>query len=128
MRPLFSSVSQRPCGIAPPLATVAATRAIWNGDATTSPCPYADCDSAFFNSAAVSGDDAAIPSSVAVSCSASAPTSYVPNCAKYALQLTTSPCSRSSVPCGVLILHVVANRPLRALQEVPTRPSGSRSH
>ena len=38
-RPLFSSASQRPCGMAPLLATVAATRAIWNGDATTSPCP-----------------------------------------------------------------------------------------
>src|ERR1039458_7484604 len=45
VRVLFWSVIQRPCGMAPPLATVAATRAIWNGDATTCPCPYEDCGS-----------------------------------------------------------------------------------
>src|SRR5262245_40493733 len=55
-RALFSSMSQRPWGMEPAFATVAATRAIWNGDATTSPCPYADCPSDFFNSAAESGD------------------------------------------------------------------------
>ena len=39
VRALVSSVIQRPAGIWPALATVAATRAIWNGDATTCPCP-----------------------------------------------------------------------------------------
>ena len=39
VRSLLSSPTQRPCGIWPPLAMVAATRAIWKGDATTCPCP-----------------------------------------------------------------------------------------
>src|ERR1022692_4095143 len=56
LRALVSSVIQRPCGIAPPLATVAATRAIWKGDATTCPCPYDDCGNDFFNWSAVLGD------------------------------------------------------------------------
>ncbi len=38
-RLLLSSIIQRPCGIFPLLATVAATRAIWNGLATTWPWP-----------------------------------------------------------------------------------------
>src|ERR1017187_6526041 len=82
VRALFSSVIQRPCGIAPPFATVAATRASWNGEATTCPWPYDDCGSDFFNCAAVLGDADAIPSRLAVAHSGSAPTSYVPNCAK----------------------------------------------
>ena len=40
-RALLSSSIQRPCGIRPPAAIVAATRAILNGEISTSPCPYA---------------------------------------------------------------------------------------
>src|ERR1035438_5338006 len=76
VRTLFSSVIQRPCGMAPPLATVAATRASWNGDATTCPCPYDDCGSDLRNCAAVPGEATAMPSRLAASSSASAPTSY----------------------------------------------------
>src|ERR1022692_2381640 len=75
VRALVSSVIQRPSGIAPPLATVAATRASWNGEATTCPWPYEDCGSDFFNCAAVLGDADAIPSRLAVAHSGSAPTS-----------------------------------------------------
>src|SRR5579872_3062103 len=67
VRVLVSSVIQRPCGITPPFATVAATRAIWNGDATTCPCPYEDCGNDFFNCAAVFGEAVAMPSRFAVS-------------------------------------------------------------
>src|ERR1051325_7464972 len=75
VRALVSSVIQRPCGMEPPFATVAATRAIWNGEATTCPCPYEDCGSDFFNCAAVFGDAEAMPSRFAVAHSGSAPTS-----------------------------------------------------
>ena len=71
-----------PAAIVPPFATVAATRAIWNGEATTCPCPYADCGSDFLSCSGLFGAATAMPSRFAVSSNACAPTLYVPSCAK----------------------------------------------
>ena len=53
---LLSSVSQRPCGIRPPAAMVAATRAILNGVISTSPWPYAAKGSDLRSSGIAGGD------------------------------------------------------------------------
>ena len=50
-RALLSSITQRPCGMAPPAAMVAATRAILNGVISSGPWPYDAKGMAAFNSA-----------------------------------------------------------------------------
>ena len=130
MRAFVSSVTQRPCGIIPPFATVAATRAIWNGDATTCPWPYDDCGSDFFSCAAVFGDAAAMPSRFAVSNSGSAPDIVRPQLREVRIAGDHDAVLHIDGAVRRLVLHVVADRPVRAFDEVArrARPAAARTH
>ena len=116
--------SSGPCGIRPPAAIAAATRAILNGEISTGPCPYAANGSALRSSA---GSPVEIPICAAVSASAFDPTSCTPNCAKYALQETAMARSISSVPCAWSPMSSLIGRFQPAIT-VPARPSGSVRH
>ena len=74
-------MTQRPAGISPRAAIVAATRAIRNGEASTSAWPYDAHGSCWPRSSAVPADEVAISKASAVSFSVRGPTAR-PSCAK----------------------------------------------